>query len=100
MVERVCNTYRVPSDEVMGEGSWVDLSYLTNDEVDVALKARLTDNELMEKHVLGWNWVDSEGKPMENPQEHPEALGKLFSPERTFLVSNLFNPNKKARKNS
>jgi hypothetical protein len=90
----------VPSDEVMGEGSWVDLSYLTNDEVDVALKSKLTDNELLEGHVINWNWVKSDGTPMDNPQEHPEALGKLFSPERQFLMSKLFNPDPVKRKNS
>lgn len=86
-------TYRVDSTEVQGEGSWVDLRYLTYAEVQTSLKGEGDDAELLREHVVKWNWVDSEGKLLGTPED---CLEDLFLSERWFLLGKLFNPTDKA----
>ena len=82
-------TYRVDSTEVQGEGSWVELLYLTHGEAQASIKGELEDKALLKKHVVAWNWVDSEGEPFGEPRDH---LFDLFIQERWFLLDKLFNP--------
>lgn len=83
-------TYRVDSTEVQGEGSWIELTYLTHGEVQASLKAKGGDDqELLQRHIVAWNWVDSEGKPLGDPKDHTDDM--LVS-ERGFVLGALFNP--------
>lgn len=86
-------TFRVEASEVQGEGSWVELRYLTYGEHQVSLKGKGDDQELLRNHVVDWNWVDSEGKPFGKPAE---CIDDLFMSERWFLLGKLFTPNSEA----
>lgn len=88
-------TYRVDSAEVQGEGSWVEMSYITYGERLKALKggSKTFANDILNEHILAWNWVDSDGKPFGDPQD---CLVDLFPPEREFLIGKLFNPKSEA----
>lgn len=98
MPERQYTTYRVDSAEVQGDGSWVELSYLTHGETKNSLKGQGDDAKLLEEHVIAWNWVDKKGKELPQP---PEGLDKLVTPERWFLLGKLFNPDtEEEKKNS
>lgn len=98
MSKRQYTTYRVPSDEVQGEGSWVELSYITHGEAQLSFQGKGDDDVLLKSHVIAWNWVDNKGDPLGPPEED---LGKLISPERWFILGKLFNPDsKEEEKNS
>lgn len=80
-------TYKVPSDEVQGEGSYVELKYLTWGENRAAMKGEYKSDAILTDHLIGWNWVDAEGEPLEL------SVDVLFEPERKFILDSLFNPN-------
>lgn len=69
MPERQAPTFRVPTEDVQGEGSWIELRKITygtrkayqDDEVDPI--------DIIAGHIAGWNWVDSEGDPLPQPGE-------------------------------
>lgn len=87
-------TYRVDSTEVQGEGSWVEMSYITYGERLKALKGgQGTFEDILDGHIIAWNWVDSAGEPFGDPQDF---LVELFPPERQFLIGKLFNPKSEA----
>lgn len=79
-------TYKVESASVQGEDSWVELSYMTWGEVQAAMKGDLKSDDILKEHVLAWNWVDGEGKPLDI------SVDVLFEPERRFLLDRLFDP--------
>ena len=86
-------TYRVDSVKVQGEGSFVDLKYITYGErhltsVDV--------KDLLTSHVVAWDWVNSEGAELPQP---PEGLDDLVQPEIDFLIESLFSVPKEESKN-
>ncbi len=115
------NTFRVESDEVQGEGSfvvlrrqsWRDaqanarmLAELNGGVVPVAgERVRATvaflaaneqaTNEMLQKAVVAWNWVDDAGKPLPIPSEGDPDLN---SQEVQFLVRAL-QPSQEALKN-
>jgi len=89
-------TYRVPSDDVQGEGSFVDLKYITYGERQQSFVGGQTIDELLRGHVAAWDWVDNEDKPLPQP---PEGLAKLVQPEIDFLVGALFSVPKDEAKN-
>jgi len=89
-------TYKVNSSRVQGEGSWVELSYITYGEFQAILTDAITPSEILERHVVGWNWVDGEGQLLGDPQERVEDL---FAHEREFLLNCLYNPDENAIKN-
>lgn len=82
-------TYRVDSTKVQGDGSWVELSYITYGEFQAILTDAIKPSELLEKHVKTWNWVDGDGQPLGVPEEH---VNELFAHEREFLLNGLYNP--------
>lgn len=86
-------TYRVKSDAVQGEGSWVELGYMAWGDVQAAMSGDLKADDILEAHVKDWNWVDGEGEAL------PLDVGALFEPERVFLLDCLFDPNKDDSKN-
>jgi len=89
-------TYKVDSEKVQGEGSWVELSYITYGEFQGILTDAIKPNELLEKHVLDWNWVNAAGEALGNPDSY---LDELFAPERAFLLNCLYNPDENQIKN-
>jgi len=86
-------TYRIDSDKMQGEGSFVDLKYVTYGERHTP---NLVVKDLLEAHVVAWNWVDNEGKELPQP---PEGLDDLVQPEIEFLLESLFSVPKDEAKN-
>jgi len=84
-------TYKVDSSQVQGDGSWVELSYITYGEFQTVLKDVSAYDDLLRTHVLDWNWADGEGNPMPAPQA---CMDSLFAHEREFLLDALYNPTK------
>lgn len=94
---------RVESPEIQGEDSWVDLSCATLGEV---LEARRRKDErkekdeeenvfernlaYLQKHVIAWNWADTNGTPLPQPSADLDVLLGLTLPEHTFLLDALF----------
>lgn len=86
-------TFRVDSSPVQGEDSWVELGYMTWGEIQSAMKGDFKTDDILEKYVIDWNWVD------ENGDKLPVSVDGLFEPERRFLLDYLFDPNKDGSKN-
>ena len=87
-------TYRAKSPEIQGEGSWVELSFITRGEAKDAKGEEWAD-EMLKNHVIAWNWVDKDGNEMDVAN-----LDTLFQHEREFIIGKLFNPDKEEIKNS
>lgn len=117
------NTFRVESDEVQGEGSFVVLRKPSwreqqdkNERIaeanggamprSMAELARVTtewlrtNREVAEQQVAGcvvrWNWVDDEGKPMPLPKDG--GMAQLSFDEMQWLYTRL-QPQAEAAKN-
>lgn len=89
-------TYTVNSEKVQGRESWVELSYLTYGEFQAILTDAIKPSDILASHVLNWNWVDGQGQELGRPTE---CLDALFSHEREFLLSALYNPSENNLKN-
>lgn len=82
------STFRVPSDLVQGEGSWVEFRRLTWAEMKPVFETKEHSGWMRAKlSVTAWNWVDEEGNALPNPKEHPEVFDTLPSDEAFFLIS-------------
>lgn len=79
-------TYKVSSESVQGEGSWVELSYMTYGEVQGAIERKLESDDILKEHVVEWNWVNEAGEHLDF------SVAALFEPERRFLLDALFDP--------
>jgi len=92
-------TYRVSSEQVQGEGSYVVLrclSYarardaaLLADEANAAAEAQYTQ-QMITEGVVDWDWVDDDGNRLPLPREVDDFddLGLLVH-EVEFLVTHL-----------
>lgn len=78
-------TFRVESDAVQGEGSFVVFKRLTWEEYK-ALPDGITAGDAAALAVVEWNWVDDAGKPLPLPSEQPEIIGQLMQEEIQFLA--------------
>lgn len=103
------NTRKIPSVEVQGEDSFVTVRKVTwaqviesqkkvlaagtADDAPPTLDAVLANDtairEMLRTNVIGWNWVDDDGRPL--PLPHDEGSFNLLSlDEVTFLVQALY----------
>ena len=88
---------RVPSDEVQGEGSWVEVAELTVKEVRAMKKQSKADDfddleasiDLLKTHVRNWNWVDADGADLPTPKAEPDIIEELMIIETNFLAGAL-----------
>ena len=96
MAKRLLRTYKVDSTEVQGEGSWVELRYVISEDGEAYFSNKVPEKEFLENHVVDWDWVDSDDKPL----NLKDGIGKLIIPEREFLIAKLFSSDKEERKNS
>ncbi len=94
------NVKQVPSDEVQGEGSWIKVRPYTvaqhNRRVGLLRRAQAAETEaetqaveaelwaLFAEVVVGWNWVDDEGKPLPKPSD-TGVYELLTMPEMQFI---------------
>lgn len=93
---------RVPSEEVQGEGTWVEvlsLKYGESKALQREVAAATSDAEkaliserLIQRHILAWNWTDDEGTPLLPPKQKPEVVDELTADEMVFLA-NCLKPN-------
>jgi hypothetical protein len=90
---------RVPSVEIQGEDSWVDLRAVLYKEVTKALqedpnvpeaKRTMRREEqvrsLIADSIAGWNWVDDDDKPLSIPQDATAVGEVLYTHEVTWLT--------------
>lgn len=99
---------RISTDEIQGEGSWVELRPLRVKRIREIVKQRegLSSYDSFElgigilKEILaGWNWADEEGNPLPQPAEDPSQLDEITSEESEFLIE-LFQQQSEAAKKS
>jgi hypothetical protein len=101
------NLRRFPSDELQGEGSYVEVSRLTVGEAREADRMRKDPDadsfeavsDFYQKHVHGWNWVDDDGKPLPLPRDDPAVVDALTDLEFAFIGDCLAG-SEEERKNS
>jgi hypothetical protein len=92
---------RVPSEEVQGEGTWVEvvalkygeskriqrqLAGLTAGAKGEEQKAKLSEQMIID-HVVAWNWKDDDGNALALPKEKPDVLEELTADEMVFLAN-------------
>lgn len=93
------------SDEVQGEGSFVVTTAVKVKEIrQIRKHAKDTDFDefeggiaLLAKHVIKWNWVDDEGKPLPCPKDDPKVIDELTNEESEFLVGLLMGGKEEAK---
>jgi len=92
------STFKVESDIVQGDGSWVlfravpyelvtEAAGAAAGETNPAYEIEFTER-LLKVGIAKWNWVDDDDKPMPTPQEGL-PVGKLLTSEIEFLVNSL-----------
>lgn len=79
------------SAKVQGNDSWVLVERMTVADLREAQDTPAEQDMeytlgLFERKVIDWNWVDSDGALMPNPQEDPGVLDTLTDQEFGFLV--------------
>lgn len=86
---KYARTWRVDSEDVQGEGSWVEFRRLTWSEMQPLLQRENLENiELAGAMINGWNWVDDAGEPLPQPIDNPEVVRTaLVQEEINWLVS-------------
>lgn len=84
------DTYRVNTETVQGEGSWVELKQLMHGEWTAFAQAgREEVNRTIEASVSAWNWTDRDGNSLSLPTKAANDLTEL---ERAFLINALLWP--------
>ena len=108
---------KVPTVELQGEGSYVVVSAVKTKEikqtrrlsqeaakaqeaVDKLRKAGDEDVEdvesfdgfqagldMIQRHLVDWNWVDDNDVLLPKPKDHPEVVDELSTDEVTFLAN-------------
>jgi hypothetical protein len=90
-------TVRVTSTRAQGKDSWVELIPLTvremrelrrvADEKDRPSEEREAEQlEVLQRHIVSWNWVDADGRPLASPTDDPAVMDDLTTGELKFLV--------------
>jgi len=90
MAKRKGTGWRVSTESVQGEGSYVELRGVTVGESRAARAGELDDDALIRAHVTGWNWVDDEGNPLPQVADEPDVVALLTAEEARVIVFKLF----------
>jgi len=99
---------KIDSTEVQGDGSWVRMRKPKGRDIKEAMKKNEAQGEdaggleayadsmdLLRTHVLEWNWVDDDDKPLPHPQD-ADVFDELTIGEIQFLTEHLTgNPDAK-----
>lgn len=88
---------RVPTLEAQGEDSWIEISRPLWGEIRVMRQDsqhKDFDNiqasiELINKHLIAWNWVDEHGEPLPQPKDL-EAPTDIMTDIELRAVSDIF----------
>jgi hypothetical protein len=94
------STKQVDSEAVQGEGSHVVLrrvkvgAWRKLKERTAELKADnfAIDLETIQDHVIEWDWVDDDGKPLPLPSDGSIDDLDLTIEEKSFLIGAIFGP--------
>jgi len=93
------------SDEVQGEGSFVITTAVKVREIR-EIRKRAADPEfddfeggikLLAGHVVKWNWVDDEDKPLPCPKDDPSVIDELTNEGSEYLVGLLMGGKDEAK---
>ena len=95
---------RFETDEVQGEGSYVELKSLTLGEIRKLRKATKSDSsdpvetvtKMLVKQLVEWNWVDDDGEDLPCDEK---GLDQLYESEAEYLVDLLVSGSEKELKN-
>ena len=93
------------SDDVQGEGSFVVTTAVKVKEIRRIRKHAADPNfddfeggiKLLADHIVKWNWVDDEGKPLSCPKDDPTVIDELTNEESEFLVGLLMGEQGEAK---
>ena len=91
MAKRKGTSWKVSTESVQGEGSWVELRGVTVGEQKAARAGQLDDDQVIIEHVIGWNWADEAGRPLPLPKDEPGIVDTLTSEEARVLVFRIFS---------
>jgi hypothetical protein len=93
----------VASEQVQGEGSWVEVREIKYGEYKRARKLAADgggeelDDQMIRDHVAAWNWVDDADQELPLPSADPAVIDDLTVLEKGFLITAIFeveqNPN-------
>lgn len=76
----------MPTEDVQGEGSWVEVVPLTYGEgLGPEPESEQDFLALLARHVVGWNWVDYDARPLPQPKG-PASLKALTDAELGCLT--------------
>lgn len=88
------NFFKVTSEDVQGEGSFVVLKAITYGEGKRLRKAlkdmdddekQAENDKLLVAHVHEWNWVDDEDEALPQLKDDPAVLDLLTAQEVNFI---------------
>ena len=95
MAKRLSSIIRVDTAAVQGEGSYARIRRMNVEEMR---KCRQTANDkeqpfnafeagvqLLRDHVIDWDWVGDDGKPLPFPDSNPEVIEVLTDDEVAIL---------------
>jgi len=107
---------RVDTEELQGEGSFVVVSAVKTKEIKKTRKLSLEAEQaqkavnklrkagdediedvesfdgfqagldMIQRHLVDWNWVDDDDVPLPKPKDHPEVVDELSTDEVTYLA--------------
>ncbi len=94
------STKRIDSESVQGEGSYVVLRHMKVGmwrKLKKKLDEKDADNfiidlETIQGHVVEWDWVDDDGKPLPLPDSISVDDIDLTIEEKSFLIGAIFAP--------
>ena len=93
------------ASEVQGEDAFVITTAVKVKEIR-EIRKQAADPEhddfeggikLLAKHIVKWNWVDDEGKPLPCPKDDPEVIDDLTNEESEYLVGLLMSGKDEAK---
>lgn len=85
--------FKVDSEEVQGEGSFVIVRRMTWDDAEYLFSEENTETdqraiaaEFLPKLIVDWDWVDDNDNPLPKPKEDPSVIKRLPLAELNFLL--------------
>ena len=99
------NRRKVLTPEVQGDDSYVVVTLPHVQEIQ-AIMEQEGDNrrsfkvgsQIIADHVVEWNWVDDDGKPLACPKGEPKAVGHLTTYEYRRLIEILLGSTERKKK--
>jgi len=95
MPKRLC-THTYESTAVQGEDSFVIITSMKIKEIRAARSDKDKNMfefglQVIQEHVLDWNWVDEADEPLPSPRDEPDVVYELTDDEVQFLADLFIN---------